>query len=320
MEKIVICVCTRGRPILFRACLDSLTSVIHPIGYGVDILVIDNNDAKDVVVSDACRSVGARYRHEPEAGLSAARNAGLTTALVMGADWIAFIDDDEVADRLWLVRFMEALNTYAYAVPASPCVHCGKPHAEPIRLVDAVHGTIRYAYPPESAMWRRRAPWGSWGDVDGKDLDCAGTGNVIFRASIVREHGLRFDAAHNASGQEDTEFFRQFHAVGGRIILSTLAVVTETVTADRLTLAGHWRKAYRNGHYKVAGKHRRRRATRRIVGGVLKIAVSPLLLVGGWTLPMKTALSGLLNISEAAGTLHALCGGVFEYYKKTTGY
>jgi succinoglycan biosynthesis protein ExoM len=318
MEKIVVCVCTRGRPELFKRCLNSLARVIMPEGFNIEILVIDNNDEKSADVSKACSAVGGvlvRYRYEPVAGLATARNAALTTALVMDADWIAFIDDDEVADRLWLVRFMEAIERYAIVGPS--CDYCGKPHNSP---VDAVHGTIRYVYPTASAKWRWRAPWGSWGNVDGAPLDCAGTGNVIFRAAIVWRHGLRFNPALNASGGEDTDFFRRFHALGGRIILSTLAITTEAVTMDRLTLHGHWRKAYRNGHNKARERKRPvRRAVKRGVGGALKIATAPLLIVGGWTIAMKLALSGMLNVAEAAGTIHALCGGKFDYYAKVTG-
>jgi len=318
MEKIVVCVCTRGRPELFKRCINSLARVIKPEGFDLETLVIDNNDEKSADVSDACHATGGaviRYRYEPTAGLASARNAALETALVMDATWIAFIDDDEVADKLWLVRFMEAIERYA--IGGQACDYCGKPHNSP---VDAVHGTIRYAYPTASAKWRRRAPWGSWGAVDGAPLDCAGTGNVIFRASLVWRHGLRFNPALNASGGEDTDFFRRFHALGGRIILSTLAIVTEAVTMDRLTLRGHWRKAYRNGHNKARErKTSLRRVVKRGASGALKIAAAPLLIVGGRTIAMKLALSGMLNVAEAAGTIHALRGGKFDYYAKVTG-
>jgi glycosyltransferase involved in cell wall biosynthesis len=38
------------------------------------------------------------YVHEPRRGIAQARNAAMAKALEIGADWLAMIDDDEVAD------------------------------------------------------------------------------------------------------------------------------------------------------------------------------------------------------------------------------
>jgi succinoglycan biosynthesis protein ExoM len=293
----------------------SLSQLVKPAGYNVDILVIDNNDEKSRWVGDECITVGARYRFEPTPGLSSARNAALATATAMGTDWLAFIDDDERADRLWLVAFTEIIERLSNE-SGWTCEHCGQGATRP---VDAVHGVIQYAYPPDAAPWRCRDPWGSWGDVDGKELDCAGTGNVIFRASVAR--GLRFDEALNTSGGEDTDFFRRFHRErGGRIVLSLHALATETVTWDRITLRGHCRKAFRNGFMKEPRLKRPiRKALQRLVSGLTLLIVAPLVLVAGKNRALKTMLAGILKISEALGIASARSGGEFNYYAKTTG-
>jgi succinoglycan biosynthesis protein ExoM len=335
LTSIVMCVCTKGRPEMLRRCLESLLIQQTPEGCRLHLIVIDNNAQPDYsaphdVFKRVKSDIWSAFFHEPSPGISKARNTAIQNALILNADWIAFIDDDEVAEPDWLVKFMEAINLHGSSfVTKMACKHCGQNHTFPSRPVDAAHGVIRYEFPADSSKWRRRDPWGSWGSVDGKELNCAGTGNVIFRASIVRENGLKFDERLSFSGGEDTDFFRKFHAYGGRIILAKEAIVSETVPWERITLRGHARKSYRNGFQKVETsrsigdvKKKRfvRQAMKRAVAGVLRLLAAPFCLAGGWNSFMKTSLSGLLSLSEAAGTFQALRGKSFEYYKKTTGY
>ncbi len=44
------------------------------------------------------------YVHEVRAGIPLARNAVLHAARNLNPDWIAFVDDDEVIDREWLIE------------------------------------------------------------------------------------------------------------------------------------------------------------------------------------------------------------------------
>jgi succinoglycan biosynthesis protein ExoM len=59
--------------------------------------------------------------------------------------------------------------------------------------------------------------------------------NTSLRMDFVREHGLRFDSAFNASGGEDTDFFRRLRDAGGTVVWAPEAWVTETIDAERLT-------------------------------------------------------------------------------------
>ena len=320
-ERIVVCICTRGRPKLFSECLASVKRAYIPDGYDVSILVIDNNDEASSEVQTACEEAwpDVYYDHEARAGLSLARNCALRGARGLNADWIAFIDDDERADAVWLVEFMTAIEKHSQ-VTRWECSYCGKPHAWP---VDAAHGVIEYEFPSDAPAWRCRDPWGKWGDVDGKHLNCAGTGNVIFRASKAR--GLCFDEAQNTSGGEDTKFFQRFHHErGGRIVLSLYATVTETVTWDRITLQGHAKKAFRNGVHKIELSHMKRskaikQTVKRTLTGLWLLAMTPLAFVAGKDRALKIMLTGVLKLSEAAGTAAAVCGRSFNYYAKTTG-
>lgn len=341
MPRIAVCVCTRGRPLMFGECLESLLLQKVPAGCRMEVIVVDNNahraSAYDVV-ADVCRRISSNtwvtFVHEPHPGISQARNAALDEALARGADWIAFIDDDEVAGPEWLVELYGALFTFGDRiirhVPETPPSKHPMYSCERIdwRPADAAHGVIDYEFPADAPDWRCRNPWGDWGDVNGLELGSAGTGNVIFRASIVKEAGLRFDEALGLKGGEDTDFFKRFHNNGGRIILALHAVVTETVPWERITVKGHARKAFRSGVYKVEaaremGRIRRlrwaRRALKRSLGGLLAIvAAAPLAVFSGRG--KRLMLSGARKMAEGLGMMTALLGGSFEYYKTTTGY
>jgi GT2 family glycosyltransferase len=82
-----------------------------------DVVVVDNasktNDIREVV-TDSEGSLNIRYVSEPVPGLARARNKG--TASSRG-DIVAFLDDDELTDSLWLAEiangFLRAVDTAA---------------------------------------------------------------------------------------------------------------------------------------------------------------------------------------------------------------
>jgi hypothetical protein len=219
----------------------------------------------------------------------------LTTALQLQADWIAFIDDDEVPQQDWMVQLCAAAWTHN---------------------ADAVNGVVRYKFPDDCPTWRRRKPWEDWGNAEGARLDSAGTGNVLFRASMASH--LRFDESQGMLGGEDSHFFRRFHDAGGRIVLSLKPVVTETVPWSRLTLQGFIKKHFRKGiaeieYRRMNGQRiRRSRAIRRFLRGLRILPLTPFRGLGNM-------LSGICMIAESAGIAWSISGRRFQYYKHVTG-
>src|SRR5690606_30323637 len=96
-DAIDVCVCTYRRSSLV-ATLESLSKQAQPITASVRILVVDNDHARSA--EPMARAAARRlrldlsYLHCPAANISIARNGALEHAT---GDWIAFIDDDEVA-------------------------------------------------------------------------------------------------------------------------------------------------------------------------------------------------------------------------------
>ena len=115
-----VVVCSRDRPEDLRRCLSSLVTQDHP-DYAV--WVVDNAPASGVtrlVVESFDTEMDIHYVAEPRPGLSRARNAALRSDL--DGDWVAWLDDDEVADPMWLTELMRAFDGRREVLAASGVV------------------------------------------------------------------------------------------------------------------------------------------------------------------------------------------------------
>lgn len=218
--RVVVTVCTRARPQVFRECLQSLVNQELPPDVSFSLIVVENDvsaHSKEMVEALAKQPNSPRitYVHEPEIGIPIARNRALVHALADDPDWIGFIDDDEAADRKWLASFVQAARSV-------PC--------------DVFQGPVEYLYPDTTPAWmslptRKHQP-------TGHILRTAATSNTFMRASIARADGLglRFNEAMRFTGGSDNEFFFRAADRGARICWMDDAVVYESVPENRITL------------------------------------------------------------------------------------
>ncbi len=98
-KPLTVVVCTYNRRRELRACLDSLLAQTLP-GASFDIVVVDNGstDGTAALVDAYLPRGPIRYLHEPELGLSRARNRGIAAAR---SAYVAFLDDDARAAPDW---------------------------------------------------------------------------------------------------------------------------------------------------------------------------------------------------------------------------
>ena len=96
---LTIAICTRGRPSMLRSCLEKVCAAA---GDNYEVVVVDNAPRSDstaqVVESFTGRGMAVRRVVEPRPGLARARNRALAE---IDTDFIAFTDDDALADRDW---------------------------------------------------------------------------------------------------------------------------------------------------------------------------------------------------------------------------
>lgn len=307
-EKIVVCVCTYRRPVLLASCLASLGNLKQPPGMEVEIIVVDNElfPVHRMAVHSARETsrYAVIYVHEPVKGIARARNAALDAAKTAGADWIAFIDDDERADENWLLGLM----------------------ADQYRNVPILAGWQHMVYPRPRPFWcleRNRPP------VEGVKRQAVTTSNVRFSTTLL-EAGLRFNEDLGDMGGEDTEFFTAARLAGFEIRQTARAVTLEAVHAERMTYLGQVYRAYwaaaartRCLALEFSWRHvllfKSWTAPLSILLGVAEILISPLLLPIDLHQFKKRCLGGGKKIARGAGRAAAIAGIMPRPYRRIHG-
>ena len=236
--SIDIAVCTYRRPALRKALL-SLFALQVPEGLEVRIIVADNDaePSAHALVHEmrAASPFEIEYVHCPKSNISIARNACLDASK---SDYLAFIDDDEVASPEWLQELLETIRATGS---------------------DAVLGPVRAIYDDDAPGWMRRGDVHStlpvW--VSGA-IRTGYTCNVILDMRSPHVAGRRFDLGLGQSGGEDTQFFSAMTENGGRIEFAPAALVTEPVSDGRASPSWLCKRRFRSGqtHGRIlASKH-----------------------------------------------------------------
>ncbi|MEQ3651248.1 glycosyltransferase family 2 protein [Hyphomonas sp.] len=225
--NIDICVCTYRRPSI-EDTLRSLDRQALPEGVTARAIVIDNDEtpsARDrVEVIAATLSIPVKYVHAPANNISIARNAGLDAAT---AEWIAFIDDDEVADSDWLASLLQMAR---------------------VNNLDAVFGPAIAIYPDNAPDWMRQQDYHSNMPVRrGGVVQTGHTCNALMRASSPMVRGQRFLLEKGKTGGEDTEFFFRLWYAGAKFGISQAAIVHEAVDPKRLDANWIRQRKFRSG-------------------------------------------------------------------------
>lgn len=291
---IAICVATYKRPQMLDRLLQSLARMDAPLGFEIEVRVVDNDAA------GSAREVAAKHGHtdgtpfrlrytvEPRASISLARNRSIE----MGpAELLFFIDDDEVADPRCLVEMLDVLD------------RTGR---------DAVVGWVEGELPASAPAWMKRGgffehPTGRTGEP----LHWRGTrcGATVVLGRWFYDHGFRFDPDFGRSGAEDVDLFARMALRGARYTSAAEARVVETVPADRATFGMLWQRHWRCGMCtERLGKHYARRL-HPLVQLVARLGRSGLVALVG-LLPLllgrpETLIRAVLGLALAGGGLAA---------------
>lgn len=222
-----ICVCTYRRPQVVQT-LRSLQNLVLPDGYNVTVLVIDNDaapSAQEAVQKIAeMAAIPVRYAHVPQGNISIARNGALAHS---HADFLAFIDDDEVAAEDWLFHLTQKMEE---------------------DTADVVLGPVEAVYAPNAPAWMRAQQVHSTAPVwTHGEITTGYTCNVLIKCKTARIRGLSFDLSLGKSGGEDTKFFHDIFERGGKITFAPKALVYEDVPDDRARLGWLVRRRFRMG-------------------------------------------------------------------------
>lgn len=304
---------------MLRAVLRSLAT-LDLSGIDHRFIIVENNDVQTVapIVEELTEDVGAdrvALRLERRLGIAFARNLALETALDMGVDALAFIDDDEIADPQWLAELLYDANR---------------------RGLHLIGGPVRLHTAPADASAMERMVWRGLNarchDIEARGCRLAArgrddrvtvtTGNWLADLDFIRRTGLRFDESLALSSGEDTVFFRALRKAGGRTGWTPRAVASESWPRERLTLAYQFRRA----RDQALARHRTKYP--QVGFGTMVVSAGMVLFksVGGVLRTIQSAFDGGASLVRAArafgaavGIVDALHGRKSRHYETVSG-
>lgn len=310
METILVGVCTYKRPQMLAACLQGIAKQIVPETAQLHVVVVDN-DVTDIVTETAQNihnlltplkklRISAEYVQEPRRGISYARNAVLVHSQRIQADYIAFIDDDEIPADNWISELYNALLTADS---------------------DGVQGIV-FQQTPDGVInmtgSSRKA------GVEGATITKVTTGNVIFRAKLVKEWQLDFNPVLGLSGGEDTDFFRRAQHKGARFVFTKQAIVTETVPLERVSFDWQMRQAMNVGSFLIIRSNLEHGRIRTILKYIPKIFMrffkASYYMITSLFVGKNRLKKALMEYLKIFGIIRAILGFPSKKYRIVTGY
>jgi glycosyltransferase involved in cell wall biosynthesis len=290
------------------------------VGYQLQVVVVENNLTADceLLVSDLAKAhahlENVVYQLEPKLGISFARNACAQLAIDLGADYLAFIDDDETVTPEWLVHHMAAMeNLNAHLLGG------------PVRLADAAY-TLNWLNRIMFKALKHR-----YQEVELKALAVSSaphsnnptvhTNNWICKTSVFKTHGLFFNEELRQMGGEDTEFFRDCVNKGLKTGWVANAVVWDHLPQSRLSVRYQYERSRDQSnahlHYKLNTKTTS--VPEACAAILVRLIYFPFLLVLVVAVPSKFSLKFIRNVGWIKGRVDALLGKRHAHYKMTTG-
>lgn len=210
---IAICIATYKRPKLLLSCLNAIAKLVVPEQHRLFVLVADNdheqsarNTVRNINIPNAHK---VSYYVETTRGIASARNRLLKEATDVGADFIAFIDDDEFPKPDWLLILFAALSDYSADVATGPVVALTEEGA----TISTTEGKYKTGNNPRKVS----------------------TNNVLFKKKLINEDKLAFDLRLNFCGGEDFDFFEKSTNKGNSHVWADDAIVYETIVKERTT-------------------------------------------------------------------------------------
>jgi succinoglycan biosynthesis protein ExoM len=256
-------------------------------------IVIDNDQKrsaeKTVGVFQGLQKLEFIYDCEPERNFAVVRNRAIQKSR---GDFIAFIDDDEVPEKDWLLKLLQTCDQFK---------------------CDGVLGPVRPYFENEPPRWLDRSglchrpihPTGlilNWQQTR--------SGNCLLRRNIFFENGIRFDPAYRTGG-EDVDFFKRAIGAGKKFVWCEEAPAYELVPPERMRVTYYLRRALLQGtislKYALGKNHIADRAKIILKSGsalAIYTLALPFLFISG----THRFVRCLVKACHHLGRLSALCG------------
>lgn len=219
MPEVSIVIITYNRAEMLHRALETAVQQETDGKFSYEIIVIDDGSTdgtSNVVREVAIRfRVFVRYIRQGRGGIALARNTGVAAAR---GNWIAFFDDDQVAESDWLKNLID-IGWKMGADCVAGTIRLDLLEEELSRLGPVCRSMLgENTYPPKPAILR------------GKKLPP--TGNILINRKVFNSVGL-FDTSM-LSGRSDTDIASRIRAAGFVTWVAPNAVVHHRILPYRL--------------------------------------------------------------------------------------
>jgi succinoglycan biosynthesis protein ExoM len=306
--SVAICIATYKRPRGLRRLLVSLRELKFYKSKNPDwqIVIVDNDASmptRNLIESlrDSF-SIPLIYGVEPERGIASARNRAVQ--LAGNVDFIAFIDDDEVAESRWLDELLSTQNKLGVDIVNGPVIPRFEQPVPPWVLKGCFYNRRRF--------------------TTGTKIKWANTGNVLIKTCWLHAVPGPFNKKLNFSGGEDTLFFSQVYRMGAKMIWADEAIVEEFNPPSRVSANWILMRAFRAGNgtsiCEIAIGSSFTEKSIRFFKSVMHVFLGFLLLVPeSMYRGYAGVIRSLMHISFGMGGISGLFGKRFMEYKSTHG-
>jgi glycosyltransferase involved in cell wall biosynthesis len=217
---ITVVVCTYNRAAVLRRALASLVEQETGEDLDYEVLVVNNasTDSTGEAVAEAAKrsAVIVRCVDEPIPGISVCRNRGIAEAR---GSWMAFFDDDQLADPHWLANLFAAAQREGVF-----CVAGGRDLALP-------ENCRRVLAPFCRTLLGDDCGGQATGDRYGRKAS-PNTGNLLVHRTVFNQVGV-FDPTMTSG--EDSDLHHRMREAAIRVWYEPAAIVHHIISPHRIT-------------------------------------------------------------------------------------
>jgi succinoglycan biosynthesis protein ExoM len=224
-----VCIATYRRPHFLEKLLLSLRNQRLPDAVAIEIIVVDNDLHKSAepIIEKFKHISGCTiyYYNQIIKNISLTRNLAVEKS---SGNYILFIDDDEVASSQWVYHLLNTIEKFN---------------------ADGVFGPILLEFNPSTPKWmQRRDLFYPEITYTGAKPEFMGTGNCIFKASLLKGMKEPFDIRYGITGGEDTHLFQKLENEGRHFVFCKEAVAIEYLPPSRTKVLYLFLRGLRGGN------------------------------------------------------------------------
>jgi succinoglycan biosynthesis protein ExoM len=306
---VAICVASYQRPQGLKRLLEGINQLTFNKSKvpDIEVIVVDNDATGSA--GQVCRDCEASFRWELKyciekvRGISFARNRAIAS-ISEDANFVVFIDDDEVPEPAWLDELLSVQKDYSADVVTGPVL----PHF--------IKSDIPQWVNKGKFFEPRRYP-------TGHALKVAFTNNVLISTHILKQINPIFDERFALTGGEDSHFFMRLYRSGYKFVWANEAVVHEWIPQSRTSIKWVLQRGYLG--WSIHSCCERELYPSISVIGLRIVKGIGLIIQGLFQIPpslflgQHAVIQALLNIYRGVGTLAGIIGIRYQAYKVTHG-